>query len=108
VEVVSVNIMTSPRLLADLIASALADHELRRWVPGDSPALVSIVNDEPAAVESRVTIVLGDRLDDPLSVIIDGQRTTHAPTRPDRLHELVLELAQTVSSIPLQPGPDQA
>jgi hypothetical protein len=61
---------------------------------------VTIVNTEPAAVaDSRVTIVLGDHLDDPVGVIIDGQRTSVPPTRPHKLHELVLDLTRTLSPV---------
>jgi hypothetical protein len=98
VDIVRVNVMATPRLLADLIADALISPALCRWMPGDSPALVTIVNTEPAAdADSRVTIVLGDHLDDPVAVIVDGHRSSVAPTRPHKLHELVLDLARALS-----------
>jgi hypothetical protein len=93
VDPVRVNVLTTPPLLADLIANALVSPALSRWAPGDSPALVTIVNAEPAEVESRVTIVLSDRLDDPVAVIVDGERRSMAPTRPQHLNELVLAVA---------------
>jgi hypothetical protein len=101
VEPIRVDITTTPRLLGDLIASALDDPALRRWAPGDAPALISIVDAEAARTSrSRVTIVLGDRLDEPVCVIVDGEPTIHAPTRPTQLTSLVLDLAHEVSARP--------
>jgi hypothetical protein len=99
VDPVRVNVIATPPLLADLIANALVSPALSRWAPGDSPALVTIVNAEPREVESRVTIVLSDRLDDPVEVIIDGERQSVSPTRPNQLHELVLAVASALPPV---------
>jgi hypothetical protein len=93
---VSVKVMTTPRLLADLIAAALDSTELSRWAPGDDPALVTITNTDQANIDSRVTIVLGDRLDDPVGLIIDGVRSSAASTRPQELQALVLETVRAL------------
>jgi hypothetical protein len=106
VDLVRVKLMTSPRLLTDLLAAALTHPELDRWEPGKPPALVSITNVEPGnETDSRVTIVLGDRLDDPISVIVDGERTSRPPTRPSDLHDLVLQLAHEIPQQPLPKDP---
>jgi hypothetical protein len=109
VDPIRVDIATTPRLLGDLIAAAMNDPALRRWAPGDAPALVSIVDaDTAGASESRVTIVLGDRLDDQVCVIVDGARILHAPTRPTQLASLVLDLAREVAAPPVHEIADLA
>jgi hypothetical protein len=98
-DIVGVRIMTTPRLLADLISAALDTPTIHVWKPGDEPALVTIVNSASRAVsDSRVTIVLGERLGDRISVAIDGQWSSVAPTRPHELLHLIINLAQEVSS----------
>jgi hypothetical protein len=99
VDIVRVRVMTTPRLLADLITAALEVPQILAWEPGDSPAEVTITNTRGSLTDSRVTIVLGDCLDDPISVIVDGQRSEIAPLQLDGLHDLVLELAQAMPAI---------
>jgi hypothetical protein len=94
VDIVRVKVMTRPRLLADLITAAFDPRTLLPWAPGEDPPLVTITNaDAEPPTDSRLTILLGDRLDDPVSVVIDGRRSTVAPRRPEELAGLVLELA---------------
>jgi hypothetical protein len=92
VDIVRVKVLTTPRLLADLICAALDAPPILTWAPGDSPAEVTITNTEALVTDSRLTILLGDRLDDPISVIVDGQRSSVGPTRLAGLHNLVVEL----------------
>jgi hypothetical protein len=98
-DTIGVKVMTTPRLLADLITAELNTPAVRMWTSGDEPALVTIVNSvDDCATDSRVTIVLGDRLGDPVSVVIDGVWSSLAPTGPHELLRLIVELAQEVSS----------
>jgi hypothetical protein len=98
VDIVRVKVQTTPRLLADLICAALDAPPIITWAPGDAPAEVTITNTEALVTDSRLTILLGDRLDDPISVIVDGQRSSVAPTRLAELHNLVLELTDAARS----------
>jgi hypothetical protein len=98
VEPVRVKVTVLPRLLADLIAATFDERLVRRWEPGDPPADVSIINaatpiDRGEDRGSRVIISLRDRLDDPISVMVDGHSSLVAPVAPHRLHDLVLALA---------------
>jgi hypothetical protein len=98
VETIPVRLILTPRLLADLIAASLIRPPLVQWQPGDPPAPVAIVNEGYGVVGgSRVTIGLSDRLDDGISVHIDGMRVSLEPTMPRQLHDLVLALAHTDS-----------
>jgi hypothetical protein len=105
VEIVRFRVLTTPRLLADSIAAALDTPELRPWLPGDSPALVTITNaaaiidvDMPPVLDSRVTIVVPDRLGDRVPVKVDGQWSVAQPTYPHALHDLVLTLVRELST----------
>jgi hypothetical protein len=102
VDAVTVRVATTTRLLADLLESAVAGPSVRRWEPGDDTALVCIVN-QPGApeCESRVTIVVGDRLADPVTVVVDGVASSRAATPPSGLHALVLELTDQLSVEPV-------
>jgi hypothetical protein len=95
VDIVRVKVVTTPPLLADLIAVALDTPALTTWAPGDSPALVTITNAVNVDLsDTRLTIILGDRLDDPVTVVIDGEHSSRAPTAPGELRELVLDLTR--------------
>lgn len=98
-DIVRVKVVTTPRLLADLITAALDTPAVRPWAPGDEPALVTITNTGADATNgSRLTIVLGDRLDDPVAVLIDGELSSVPATRPDDLRDLVLDLARALTT----------
>jgi hypothetical protein len=95
VEIVRVKVLATPRLLADLIEAALDRPPISPWTPGDSPAQVTIINSNRSGeTHDGLTIVLGDRLADPVSVIADGERSSVGPTQLDQLHDLILGLAR--------------
>jgi hypothetical protein len=97
-DTVGVKVSATPRLLADLITASLDTPAIRLWAPGDDPALVTIVNSAGHGLtDSRVTIVLGDALGDPVSVAIDGEWSSVGPTRPHELLDLIIKLAQELS-----------
>jgi hypothetical protein len=92
---VNVQIEMTPHLLADLVADLTIRPPLRRWQAGDEPPLICIVNagnDAPAT--TPVTISVGDRLDDTVSVVVDGVHVAAPYVRPPHLHGLVLALAE--------------
>jgi hypothetical protein len=98
VDIVRARLVMSPPLLADVLAAALDTPDVRPWMPGDAPALVTIASPDAASLaDSRIMIVLSGRLDDPVSVRIDGVSSWIGPTRPEELHDLVLALAGSVA-----------
>jgi hypothetical protein len=95
VRVVNVQIAMTPRLLADLVADSTIRPPLRRWEAGDEPPLVCIVNaGSEFEITTPVTICVGDRLDDTISVVVDGVSVEATGVHPPHLHGLVLALAE--------------
>lgn len=97
--VVIIKVLTRPRLLADLIASGLESPAMRRWRPGDPAPTVTIGDaDLPASERTHITILLPRQLDRPLAVLIDGKSQSVSLTRPNELHDLILELSAAPGS----------
>lgn len=96
---VIIRVLTQPRLLADLIARGLESPLVRQWRPGDPAATITIGDaDLPASERTHITILLPEQLDRPLAVLIDGEARTVSPTHPHELHDLILELSDSVGS----------
>jgi hypothetical protein len=90
--VITVKVLATPRLLADLIARGIESSQIRRWQHGDPPAHAIIAEAQhPPADSAPLTILLPERLEDGLVIVVDGLRREVMPTRAHELHDLIVE-----------------
>jgi hypothetical protein len=98
VEDVRIALAVAPRLLSDVLTRLLTAPGLTWSGPEDAPPEISLATtDQLDQAHGRIVIVLPDRAEDPVQLLVDGHVIPGPRTPPDQLRTLILELAHGIS-----------